>query len=249
MSVHVHSEARIAPSAVLGPNVVIGNAVVEDDVILGAGVVIYDKVIIRRGVHIYDNTVLGRLPQVAGIIQRPPKADLTPLEIGADSVIGANCVIYAGTSIGKNTLVGDLACIREECRIGNNVVLGRGVMLNYNIEVQDWVRIMDSSHFGGDMVIESDVFIGPHVSSANDNTIGLATQSVRRGAYIRRGASVGVGVILLANIEIGQQAIIGAGALVDSNIPARKIAYGVPARVVRDVPDELLKPLHDMNGV
>lgn len=246
MSNHIHPEAQIASDVHLSPNVVIGRAIIETGVKLGAGVVIHDDVIVRAGTTIYDNAVLGRRPQVAGIIQRLPRGNLPPLEIGAHCVIGANCVLYTGTTIGENTLVGDLACIREECRIGNNVVIGRGVMLNYNIEIHDRVRIMDGSHFGGDMIIESDAFIGPHVSSANDNTIGLSENPVRRGAHIKRGASVGVGVILLANIEIGEQAVIGAGSLVDKDIPARTIAYGTPARIVRDVPANLLKPLLDV---
>lgn len=243
MSIEIHPDARIAENVVIGPNTVIGQAVIEDNVVLGAGVVIYDNVYIRSGVRIYDNTVLGRLPQVAGIIQRPPRTDLPGLDIGAHSVIGANAVLYSGTLIGHNTLIGDLASIREECRIGSNVVIGRSVLLNYNIEIHDRVRIMDGSQFGGDMIIESDSFIGPHVSSANDNRMGLIEGGIRCGALIRRGASIGVGVILLANVEIGEQAIIGAGAMVDRDVPPRTIAVGVPARVMREVPAELLRPL------
>jgi acetyltransferase-like isoleucine patch superfamily enzyme len=245
MTSTLHPEAEIAPEVVIGPNAVIGRAILEEGVVLGAGVVIHDNVWLRQGVRVYDNSVLGRRPQVAGIIQRKPKTDLPWLDIGAHSVIGANVVLYTGTSIGTNTLIGDLASIREECSIGNNVVIGRGVMINYAIEIHDRVRIMDGSHFGGDMVIESDVFVGPHVSSANDNAMGIAEQSVRQGPRIRRGASIGVGAILLANIEIGEQAVIGAGALVDRSIPARMIAVGVPARVLKAVPPELLRPIEN----
>jgi acetyltransferase-like isoleucine patch superfamily enzyme len=241
----IHPEAQIDAGAALGPNCVVGRAVIERGVVLGAGVVIHDGVVLREGVRVFDNAVLGRLPQVAGIIQRPPRADLPPLTVGAHSVVGANVVLYNGTIIGANTLIGDLACIREECRIGANVVIGRGVQMNYNIEVHDRVRIMDGSHFGGDMVIESDAFIGPHVSSANDNMMGMVPQAGRRGARVRRGASVGVGAILLANIEIGEQAVVGAGALVDRSVPPRMIVVGVPARVRGPVPAEMLRPIQE----
>jgi len=249
MTSSLDPEAEIAPGVVIGPHAAIGRAILEEGVVLGAGVVIHDNVRLRHGVRVYDNSVLGRRPQVAGIIQRKPKTDLPWLDIGPNSVIGANVVLYVGTSIGANTLIGDLASIREECRIGNNVVIRRGVMINYNIEIHDRARIMDGSHFGGDMVIESDVFIGPHVSSANDNTMGLAEQPARQGAHIRRGASIGVGAILLANIEIGEQAVIGAGALVDRSIPARMIAIGVPARVTKAVPTELLRSIGEEREV
>jgi acetyltransferase-like isoleucine patch superfamily enzyme len=152
-------------------------------------------------------------------------------------------VLYVGTTIGNDTMIGDLASIREECKIGNHVVIGRGVMLNYNIEVRDRARIMDTSHFGGDIVVEEDVFVGPHVSTANDNTIGLTAGVTRRGPRICRGASIGVGAILLAGITIGEQAIVGAGALVLHDVPPRKIAIGVPAKIDGDVPNDLLRPL------
>ena len=228
----------------LGKNVVIApGALVEEDVVLGNNVVVHADVVIRHGTTVFDNAVLGRPPQVAGIIQRAPNPNLGRLEIGENCVIGAGAVIYVGTSIGDNTLIGDLTCIREECRIGNQVVIGRGVMLNYNIEVRDRARIMDSSHFGGDMVVEEDAFVGPHVSSANDNTIGLRSNPIRQGPRICRGASIGVGAILLAAITIGEQAIIGAGAVVLTDIPPRTIAVGLPAKIQGDVPPDLLRPL------
>lgn len=227
-----------------GANVVIHpKAVIEKGVTLGNNVVVHENVLVREGTTIHDNVVLGRKPQVAGIIQRLPKPDLGPLEIGSGCVIGAGAVLYVGTTIGDNTLIGDLACIREECRIGNHIVIGRGVMLNYNIEIRDRARIMDHSHFGGDVVIEEDVFVGPRVCSANDNNMGLVQNVQRQGPHICRGASIGIGVILLAGVTIGEQAIVGAGALVTKDVPARKIAIGVPARVKGDVPHDMLRPI------
>ncbi len=218
-------------------------AVVEDGVVLGNNVVVYGNVILRAGTVVNDNAVLGRIPQVAGIIQRAPKKTLGKLEIGRGCMIGVGAVLYAGTVIGDDTLVGDLACIREECKVGQRVVIGRGVMLNYNIEVRDRVRIMDASHFGGDMVVEEDVFIGPHVSSANDNSMGLDPHAVRQGPHICRGASIGIGAILLAGVTIGEQALVAAGALVRENVPPRKMVFGIPAKVKGDVPKELLRPI------
>jgi acetyltransferase-like isoleucine patch superfamily enzyme len=223
--------------------IVYPGAIIEEGVVLGNGVVVHENVRVGRGTMVNDNAVLGRAPQVAGIIQRPPKKDLPRLDIGTNCVIGACAVLYVGTTIGNDTMIGDLASIREECKIGNHVVIGRGVMLNYNIEVRDRARIMDTSHFGGDIVVEEDVFVGPHVSTANDNTIGLTAGVTRRGPRICRGASIGVGAILLAGITIGEQAIVGAGALVLHDVPPRKIAIGVPAKIDGDVPKDLLRPM------
>lgn len=223
--------------------VVYPGAIIEEQVTLGNNVVVHDKVLIRSGTTVNDNVVLGRVPQIAGIIQRKPTQDLGRLEIGRNCVVGAGAVLYIGTVIGDDTLIGDLASIREECKIGNHVVIGRGVMLNYNIEIRDRARVMDTSHFGGDMIVEEDVFIGPHVCSANDNSIGLRSGVTRKGPHIRRGASIGIGAILLAGVTIGEQAIVAAGALVQEDVPARKIVIGVPAKIKGDVPPDLLRPI------
>ena len=227
-----------ATSAVIYPG-----AIIEDQVTLGNNVVVHEGVLIRSGAIINDNAVLGRAPRVAGIIQRNPRKDLGRLEIGRNCVVGAGAVLYVGTVIGDDTLIGDLASIREECRIGNHVVIGRGVMLNYNIEIRDRARVMDTSHFGGDMIVEEDVFIGPHVCSANDNSIGLRAGVMRKGPHICRGASIGIGAILMAGITIGEQAIVAAGALVDEDVPPRKMVLGVPAKIKGDVPSDMRRPI------
>jgi acetyltransferase-like isoleucine patch superfamily enzyme len=62
-----------------------------------------------------------------------------------------------------------------------------------------------------------------------------------RGPTIRRGARIGGGAVLLPGIEIGEEAFVGAGAVVLADVPARAVVVGNPARRIRDVPvDELL---------
>jgi acetyltransferase-like isoleucine patch superfamily enzyme len=91
------------------------------------------------------------------------------------------------------------------------------------------------------MVIEDNVFISPHVCSANDNYMGIKKEVIRKGATIRKGALIGTNVTLLANIEIGEHSIIGAGSSVNKNIPPFKIAFGVPVRIIKDVPEDIIK--------
>ncbi len=234
----ISPDAHLDPSVVLGANVSVGaGAVIESGVILGNNVTVYPGTRIGAETRVFENAVLGRPPLVAGIIDRKPSPHLAPLVIGTRCVVGASVVLYTGSRIGNNVLICDLTSIREECRIGNDTVLGRSVLLNYNIVIGDRCRIMDGCHFGGDMLLEDDVFLSPHVCSANDNSFGLANAQdvVRQGPVIRRGAIVGTNSTLLARVEIGEKAVIGAGSLVTRSVPAGKLAYGVPARVVKDV--------------
>jgi acetyltransferase-like isoleucine patch superfamily enzyme len=61
-----------------------------------------------------------------------------------------------------------------------------------------------------------------------------------KGPTIRRGARIGGGAILCPGVEIGEEAFVGAGAVVTKDVPARKLVVGNPARVLRDVPAEQL---------
>ncbi len=88
-------------------------------------------------------------------------------------------------------------------------------------------------------VVEDDVFLGPGVLTTNDDTMGRhARGEPLRGPVFRRACRVGGGVVLVPGVEIGEEAFVAAGALVTRDVGPRQVVMGVPARVVREVPDE-----------
>ena len=90
--------------------------------------------------------------------------------------------------------------------------------------------------------LEEDVFLAPCVQTSNDNFMGRTERrhALRKGPTIRRGARVGVGAVLCPAVEIGEEAFVGAGAVVVTDVPPRVVVVGNPARVLRDVPPEEL---------
>ena len=230
--------SRIADSTVIGEGAIIG-----EDVELQDNVVIFPGTVLGPGVTVFPNSTLGRPPKKTGALARPLPESLGPLCIGAGSVVGASCVLYAGTTIGDDALIGDLVSIREGCKLGKAVLIARCTTVNYEALIGDGTRIMDSSHITGCMVIEDHVFIGPGVITTNDNTMGRkghASLAQIGGPVVRRGAAIGANATLLPAVEIGELSIVGAGSVVTRNVPPRSIVMGVPARVVREVPEELL---------
>jgi acetyltransferase-like isoleucine patch superfamily enzyme len=91
-------------------------------------------------------------------------------------------------------------------------------------------------------VLEEEVFIAPCVATTNDNFMGRTERRHEfvKGPTIRRGARVGGAAVLCPGVEIGEEAFVGAGAVVVRDVPPRAVVVGNPARQIREVPDEEL---------
>ncbi len=243
------SGCAIAESAKMGSNFRMGqNVVVFDDVRIGSNVVLGNNVVIYPGTKIgdnavvADNVVLGRQPKLAPTSTTKVEGILPSLEIGSDCSVGTSAVIYAGTKLGKNVTVADLATIREKVVIGDFVLVGRGVAIENEVSIGDYTKMQTNSYITAYSILEDHVFIAPMVTFTNDNYMGRTEKRLKemKGAHVKRGARVGGNSILLPGIEIGEESFIAAGSIVTKNVPAYKLVMGIPARVVRDVPEEEL---------
>ena len=228
----ISKKAKIADTAIIYDDVEI-----EEEVIIHDYVVIYPNTKVGKGCEIYDHCVLGKLPTSPGITSRKLKAEYSQLLIGENSILCPGVVLYTGSRIGNNNLLGDFCSIREECKIGNNCIISRNVSVNYNTVIGDDTKIMDNTHITGNMKIGSHVFISVLVATTNDNTMGRTeyNEDHVQGATIGDYVTVGAAANILPGVDIGQNAIIGAGALVTKDVPENKVVMGVPARIVRDV--------------
>jgi acetyltransferase-like isoleucine patch superfamily enzyme len=215
--------------AVIRPNVIIGN-----DVVIHPHVVVHSGVIIGDGVEIFPGALIGKEPKGAGAIARKPVFEPQTV-IGSGSTIGPNAVIYYDVVIGRGTLVGDGASIREKTRIGAQCVIGRCVTVLYNACIGDRTKIMDNSNVTGNTQIGNDVFISIGVAMSNDNAFGKKGYEEKEivGPRIDDGAAIGAGATLLPKTCIGKNAIIGAGSVVTKDVQAGTVVMGIPARFVR----------------
>lgn len=226
---------NIGAGCTFGENTVISpTAIIGNNVYIGHNTVIHENVKIGNNVYIDDGTVLGRKPRAGFSMQFKPSADLPPLVIGNDCVIGVHAIIYSGTTLGDKCMVGDLASIREKNTIGEKVVIGRLVMVEPNTKIGNRSRIQTGSHVTGNAIIEEDVFFGDEVSTTNDNTMGRNPTDCR-GPHVKKGVRIGSNATLLPGITIGEESIVAAGAVVTRDVPERTLVMGVPAKPVRNL--------------
>jgi len=123
--------------------------------------------------------------------------------------------------MGKNVLIGNGTKIGAFCELGNGITIGK------NCSVQAFVYIPPN------VIIMDDVFIGPRVTFTNDKYPPSSNWKNLVPTVVKNGVSIGAGTIILPNLVIGDNAIIGAGSLVTKSIPPNQMWYGSPARYIK----------------
>ena len=202
---------------------------------------VYEGTVLGEGVKVLEGAVVGKQPTLSprSTAKRDP---LAPTVIGDGTIVSTGAIVFAGSRIGARVILGDQSCVRERVEIGDDVVLGRGSYIENDTTVGALTKIQAEAYITAYSTLEDNVFIAPCVVTTNDNYMGRTEKrlSEMKGPTIRRGARVGGGAILCPGVEIGEEAFVGAGAVVTKDVPPRTLVVGNPARVLREVPDEEL---------
>jgi len=227
---------------VAGGGFVSPDARLAGDVVVEPGAVIHGGVELAEGCLVEAGAVLGKRPRL-----RPGSSAAAAggvgggdvLTVGAGATICCGAVVYAGASLGARVIVGDQAQVRERTVIGERTVVGRGSTVDFDTRVGDRVSIQTLVYLTAEGLVEDDVFIGPGVTTTNDDTMSRHAPGERlRGPVLRRACRIGGGVVLTPGVEVGEEAFVAAGAVVTRDVAPRVVVMGVPARVVREVPDD-----------
>jgi acetyltransferase-like isoleucine patch superfamily enzyme len=202
---------------------------------------VYPGTVLGEGVKILEGAVVGKQPTLSPRSTTKREA-LPPAELGDGTVVSTGAIVFAGSVIGSRVIIGDQSCVRERVRIGDDVVLGRGSLIENDTAVGARTKIQAGAYITAYSELEEDVFIAPCVVTTNDNFMGRTERrhDLIKGPTIRRGARVGGGAILCPAVEIGEEAFVGAGAVVTKDVPPRMLVVGSPARVLRAVNDDEL---------
>lgn len=156
-------------------------------------------------------------------------------------IIHPTADVSPSAQIGAGTVVWHRAHVREYSHIGASCMVGRDVYIDYEVRIGDKVQIQNGAMIYHGVWIDDGVFIGPQACLTNDRHPRVITANgalkveqswTARDTRIHYGASIGAGAILLAGLEIGRFAMVGAGAVVTHDVPDYGLVVGVPARLV-----------------
>jgi acetyltransferase-like isoleucine patch superfamily enzyme len=202
---------------------------------------VYPGTVLGEGVKVLEGAVVGKQPTLSprSTAKREP---LPPAELADGTIVSTGAIVFAGSQIGARVILGDQSCVRERVRVGDDVVLGRGSLIENDTTIGARTKIQAGAYITAYSTLEDDVFIAPCVVTTNDNFMGRTERrhDLVAGPTIRRGARIGGGAILCPAVEIGEEAFVGAGAVVTKDVPPRMLVVGNPARVLRAVDDDQL---------
>lgn len=148
--------------------------------------------------------------------------------------IHPTAIIDDGAEIGKDTNVWHWVHISGGAIIGNNVSLGQNVFVGNNTKIGDKCKIQNNVSVYDNVCLEEGVFCGPSMVFTNvHNPRSLINRKNEyKDTLVKKGATLGANCTILCGLTIGEFAFVGAGALVNKNVPAYALMVGVPAKQI-----------------
>lgn len=235
-SVTFGSNCIVDNNAILGQNVVLGhNVIIEAGVEIGDNSYIDNNTIIRTGVKLGNNSFVGANCIVGEYwmdfcLDR--NIHIHPLLIGDNALIRSGSIIYAGSNIGSDFQTGHRVTIRERAQIGNHVSVGTLSDIQGNCQIGNYVRLHSNVHIGQLSEIDDFVWIFPYVVLTNDPT---PPSEEFVGVHIKSFAIVATAAIVMPGIQIEQDSLVAAGAIVTKNVDKYAVVAGNPGKVISDV--------------
>jgi UDP-2-acetamido-3-amino-2,3-dideoxy-glucuronate N-acetyltransferase len=147
-------------------------------------------------------------------------------QIHHSAIVDLGASIGAGTKIWHWAHVSSQAVIGRACSLGQNVFVGNHVRIGDNVKIQNNVSVYD------DVTLEDDVFCGPSMVFTNvfNPRSAVSRKDEYRATLVKRGATLGANCTIVCGVTVGEYAFVGAGAVVNKDVPAFALMVGVPAR-------------------
>ena len=201
------------------------------------GLVVMSNYRIYAGVQLGPQSIIEDYC-VIGVPPRGASEGEMETVLGAEAHLRSHTVIYAGNVIGNGFQTGNKVNIREWNRIGDHVSVGTLSVIEHHVEIGNNVRIHSQAFIPEFSVLEDDAWLGPNVVLTNAKyPLSRGVKESLKGPRIKRGAKIGANATILPGVVIGENALVGAGAVVVKDVPDGVVVAGNPARIIRQISD------------
>jgi UDP-2-acetamido-3-amino-2,3-dideoxy-glucuronate N-acetyltransferase len=146
----------------------------------------------------------------------------------ATAIVDDGAIIGNDTSLWHWVHVCSKAIIGQKCSLGQNVYVGNNVAIGNNVKIQNNVSVYDN------VTLEDDVFCGPSMVFTNvyNPRSAIVRKNEYRNTLVMVGATLGANCTIVCGVTIGQYAFVGAGAVINKDVPAFALMVGVPAKQI-----------------
>jgi len=150
------------------------------------------------------------------------------IDIHPSAIIDEGAQIGDGSRVWHFSHICSGALVGEKCSLGQNVFVGNDVVIGNNVKIQNNVSVYDA------VTIEDDVFCGPSMVFTNvyNPRSAVTRKDEYRKTLIKRGATLGANSTIVCGITVGEYAFVGAGALINKNVPDFALVLGVPSKQI-----------------
>jgi acetyltransferase-like isoleucine patch superfamily enzyme len=246
MSRTIDAAAHVENLSLLGPNTrvragarLIGDVETGEDTVIDSNAVIYGPVKLGNRNYIGPNCVIGfpDLAELSELMRHDQVAEKKPTLLGDDCIVRAGTSIYTDVKIANDVSFGHNVLVREEVTIGEHTKLGTNVVVDGKSSVGARVSVQTGVYICTFSTVEDSVFLGPCCVFTNDKYV---TQKPFKliGPTVKKSASIGANALLFPGVTVGEGAVVGSQAMVNSDVPPRTIVVGIPAKRMRQVPKE-----------
>jgi acetyltransferase-like isoleucine patch superfamily enzyme len=242
---HVENERLLSPGTRIRAGArLIGDVETGEDALIDTNALIWGPVKLGRRTYVGPGCVLGF----------PDSVELSEL-LRSDKVsgkqftiLGDNCIVRPGTSVyadvriandvsfGHNVLVRAGVIVGDHTKLGTNVVVDGKSSIGSSVSIQTGVYICTYS------TVEDAVFLGPCCVFTNDKYV-VQKPFKLIGPTVKKGASIGANALLFPAVTVGEGAVVGSQAMVNSDVPPRTIFAGIPAKKIGEVPNDWVSSL------
>jgi len=240
----IDEKTKLPARIFVGANVnVYGEVLLGEDIWIEPNVIVYGPAEIGARSYIGPSSFIGHpskeeLQWIISTRDKRMKLERGKMtKIGKNVVIRSNCIFYSDVDVGDDSRLGHNVLIRENVHIGEESLVGTNTVIDGKCRIGSNVSIQSDVYISTNTTIEDCVFLGPRCVLINDRYV-MQKDCELVGPTIRQGASIGANSTIFPGVVVGEGAIVGAGAVVMENVPPRKIVVGVPAKELKNVPDD-----------